>query len=145
MNPDQAADFSAVRRFAFSACWTTRLMPADTARSIGNASFSMLHPHYRNAPLRGCTTNRTSHRNGNEGSHRSISGLFARREPGGDADAIGLGAVLAHLPLALELGDGNADAHDPAQLSGDEIGRRVANGPRRRARLLMPPGQARHH
>src|ERR1700741_3202637 len=44
MKPDHAAEFSALRRFAFSACWMTRLTPAETARSMGKASLSIAYP-----------------------------------------------------------------------------------------------------
>src|SRR5581483_260962 len=58
---------------------------------------------------------------------RLITALAESRDHTG---AIGLGAVLAHLPFALDARNGNLDADDGAHLHGDEILRRIADGPR---------------
>src|ERR1700749_407507 len=41
MKPDQAAELSAARKFAFNACCTTRLIPAVAARITGIANFNI--------------------------------------------------------------------------------------------------------
>src|SRR5689334_10835574 len=110
MKPDHAAELSAVRRFALSACCTTRLIPAATASTIGSASFSM-------AGSSPCSARRcASRRKWDQRRDLVVVRVVARRKPLGNADAVGLGTVLAHLALAFEPHDGNAHADDPAQL-----------------------------
>jgi hypothetical protein len=58
-------------------------------------------------------------------------------QPGHDAGAIGLGAVLADLPLALDARDRDLDADDALHLGCDEWLGRVAHRPRRGAALFL--------
>jgi hypothetical protein len=54
--------------------------------------------------------------------------MLTGRKPGRYAQTIADRAVLAHLALALKSGDRDAQSHNPAQLSRDEIRRRVTDG-----------------
>ncbi|OIQ63999.1 hypothetical protein GALL_544530 [mine drainage metagenome] len=58
---------------------------------------------------------------------------------------IGSGAVLAHFDFAFQPINGQRDADNAAQHALNEIGRRVGNRPRLRARRLVPPGQPGYH
>jgi len=49
--------------------------------------------------------------------------------------------VLAHLPLPLNIADGNLDANDSFHLAGYVIRWRIANRPRLRAQIFMERGQ----
>jgi hypothetical protein len=52
---------------------------------------------------------------------------------GDDAEAIGVGAILAELAFAIETGDLDFDTNDRSELAGNEILWSVAHGPSRRA------------
>jgi hypothetical protein len=58
-------------------------------------------------------------------------------KPGGNACPVLCTAVLAHLPLALQPSDGQAQAHDPSELCPDEVLRGVGHGPKLGAALLV--------
>src|SRR5271165_1320108 len=56
----------------------------------------------------------------------------------GDPRAVLGAAVLARFPFAAYRGDFDLDSHNRLSLKRDEIGRRVADGPRLLARRFLP-------
>ncbi len=74
-------------------------------------------------------------------SHDARILVTHRLEAGDDPSAIGSAAVLARLPFSPYVEDLDLDADDRPALHGDEIGRRVADRPRRCATLFERLGQ----
>ena len=83
--------------------------------------------------------------NRNKGGHFPILRFLACSEAGGDTESVCLRTVLAHLALAFEPGNRNAQSDDPAQLGGNEISGGVADSPRSCALRLVLVRQARDH
>lgn len=70
-------------------------------------------------------------RNGvlDESGHRLRIGILHLQQTRRDGETIGLGAILAHLPLADQLRYGNLDAHDACDHPLDEIDGSIGDGP----------------
>src|SRR5882757_1909947 len=95
------------------------------------------HAHIREANTRGSIASRLSYNLG----HGTRLIIAQRFKPRGDAGAVRGVAVLARLPFSPYVEDLDLEADDRPALHGDEISRRVTNGPRRFATLLERPGQ----
>jgi hypothetical protein len=64
----------------------------------------------------------------------SLRGAALAPQPFDHAAPVGGRTVLAQLPLAFQPLDREPETDDALELGGDELGRRIADRPRRRAR-----------
>jgi hypothetical protein len=78
-----------------------------------------------------------------ESSDLTFPGVIAPRKPLFHVRSVLRFAVLAHLPLGVNPGDGQPHTDDATQLRLDEVGWSIADGPRPGARRLVKIGQAR--